>query len=129
MKLETAFTMDTSSIKYGKGVTREIGYDMEEQGCRRVLVVTDPYLRNLEPVAVTLEALRARNIDALLFDQASVEPTDVSFKKAIAFAVNDCLSECAGGIPLHGPGRPGDSSLLRPVDGTRRIPRQAGGGR
>jgi len=26
MNLETAFTMDTSSIKYGKGVTREIGY-------------------------------------------------------------------------------------------------------
>ena len=44
MKLETAFTMDTSSIKYGKGVTREIGYDMEEQGCRRVIVVTDPNL-------------------------------------------------------------------------------------
>jgi hydroxyacid-oxoacid transhydrogenase len=30
MKLETAFTMDTSSIKYGQGVTREIGYDMEQ---------------------------------------------------------------------------------------------------
>ena len=27
MKLETAFTLDTSSIKYGQGVTSEIGYD------------------------------------------------------------------------------------------------------
>jgi hydroxyacid-oxoacid transhydrogenase len=87
MKLETAFTMDTSSIKYGKRVTREIGYDMEEQGCRRVMVVTDPYLRDLEPVAVALEALRNRSIEAVLFDQSSVEPTDVSFKEAIAFAV------------------------------------------
>jgi hydroxyacid-oxoacid transhydrogenase len=88
MKLENAFTMDTSSIKYGPGVTREIGYDMEEQGCRRVMVVTDPNLRDSHPVAVTLDALRARGIDAVLFDQSSVEPTDLSFKEAIAFAVN-----------------------------------------
>jgi hydroxyacid-oxoacid transhydrogenase len=86
MKLETAFIMDTSSIKYGQGVTREIGYDMEELGCRRVMVVTDPYLRASEPVAVTMEALRSRSIDTVLFDQASVEPTDVSFQEAIAFA-------------------------------------------
>ncbi len=32
MQLETAFSMDTSSIKYGPGVTREVGWDMEEQG-------------------------------------------------------------------------------------------------
>jgi len=87
MKLENAFTMDTSSIKYGQGVTREIGYDMEEQGCRRVMVVTDRNLGKSDPIAVTLEALRGRGIDAVLFDQASVEPTDVSFKEAIAFAV------------------------------------------
>jgi len=87
MKLENAFTMDTSSIKYGPGVTREIGYDMEEQGCRRVMVVTDRYLGKSDPVAVTMDALRGRRIDAVLFDQSSVEPTDVSFKEAIAFAV------------------------------------------
>jgi len=86
MAFETAFSMDTSSIKYGPGVTREIGWDMEEQGARRVMVVTDPNLGASEPVAVTLEALRSNGIDAVLFDQAQVEPTDVSFKEAIAFA-------------------------------------------
>jgi hydroxyacid-oxoacid transhydrogenase len=86
MKLETAFTMDTSSIKYGPGATREIGYDMQEQGCRRVMVVTDPYLRESHAVTVTLEALSERGLEAVLFDRASVEPTDVSFKEAIAFA-------------------------------------------
>jgi hydroxyacid-oxoacid transhydrogenase len=87
MNTENAFTMDTSSIKYGPGVTREIGFDMEEQGCRRVMVVTDPYLSDSGPVAVTLAALRDRKIDAVLYDRSSVEPTDVSFKDAIAFAV------------------------------------------
>ena len=86
MALETAFTMDTSSIKFGPGVTREIGWDMEEQGARRVMVVTDPNLAESEPVAVTLEALRKHGIDAVLFDQARVEPTDISFKEAIKFA-------------------------------------------
>jgi hydroxyacid-oxoacid transhydrogenase len=86
MKLETAFSMDTSSIKYGPGITREVGWDMEEQGCKRVMVVTDANLSDQEPVGVTLEALRKHGIDAVLFDQASVEPTDISFKEAIQFA-------------------------------------------
>ncbi len=86
MKLETAFSMDTSSIKYGPGVTREIGWDVEEQGSHRVMVVTDPNLTESEPVAVTLESLRKHGIDAVLFDQVRVEPTDISFKEAIKFA-------------------------------------------
>lgn len=86
MKLETAFSMDTSSIKYGPGITREVGWDMEEQGCKRVMVVTDANLSDTAPVGVTLEALHKHGIDAVLFDQASVEPTDVSFKEAIQFA-------------------------------------------
>ena len=88
MKLETAFSMDTSSIKYGPGVTREIGWDMEEQGSHRVMVVTDGNLTESEPVAVTLESLRKHGIDAVLFDQVRVEPTDISFKEAIKFAEN-----------------------------------------
>ncbi|MGD9078753.1 MAG: hydroxyacid-oxoacid transhydrogenase [Desulfobacterales bacterium] len=86
MKLETAFSMDTSNIKYGPGVTREVGWDMEEQGAKRVMVVTDPNLADKEPVAVTLEALKKHGIDAVLYDQTSVEPTDISFKEAIQFA-------------------------------------------
>ncbi len=86
MILETAFTMDTSSIKFGPGVTREVGHDMQQLGVKRAMVVTDPNLANSEPVAVTLAALRAVGIDAVLFDQVRVEPTDASFKEAIRFA-------------------------------------------
>ncbi len=86
MTFESAFSMDTSSIKYGPGVTREVGWDMEEQGARRVMVVTDPGLTENEAVSITLESLRKHGIDAVLFDQSSVEPTDISFKEAIEFA-------------------------------------------
>ena len=88
MDLETAFSMDTSSVKYGPGVTREIGHDMRQMGGRRVMVVTDPRLTSSEPVGVTLEALRTAGIDAVLFDQARVEPTDASLKEAIDVAVD-----------------------------------------
>ena len=86
MKLETAFTMDTSSIKYGPGVTREVGHDMAQLGAGRVMVVTDPHLAGCEAVSITLDALRAEGIDTALFDQVQIEPTDISFEEAIEFA-------------------------------------------
>ncbi|RIK35838.1 MAG: alcohol dehydrogenase [Chloroflexi bacterium] len=86
MALETAFTMDTSSIKFGPGVTREIGADMAALGARRVMVVTDPNLSASETVAITLGALRREGIDAVLYDQVRIEPSDASFKHAIRFA-------------------------------------------
>jgi hydroxyacid-oxoacid transhydrogenase len=85
---ETAFTIDTSSIKYGPGVTREIGADVRAQGATRVMVVTDPGLTGSEPVATALKALRAEGVDAVLFDGVRIEPTDASFMEAIRFAVD-----------------------------------------
>ena len=83
---ETAFTMNSSSIKYGFGVTREVGHDMKALDAHRVMVVTDSNLADKEPVSVTLEALRKEGLDAVLFDQVRIEPTDVSFKEGIQFA-------------------------------------------
>ena len=86
MTLETVFTMEASSIKFGPGATREVGFEMREMGARRVLVVTDPNLSASEPVAIALEALKAEGIDTVVFDKVRIEPNDVSFKEAIAFA-------------------------------------------
>ena len=84
--LETAFTIDTSSIKYGPGVTAEVGYEMDRLGARRVMVVTDPGMTGSEAVSVTMASLKAEGIDTELYDGVHVEPTDVSFKEAIRFA-------------------------------------------
>lgn len=86
MEFETIFTLDTSSIKFGPGATREVGWDMRRLGARHVMVLTDPNLRHSEPVEVTLEALRAEGIEATLYDRVRVEPTDRSFQDAIRFA-------------------------------------------
>ncbi len=82
---ESRFTMDTSSIKFGQGATREVGADMARLGARRVMVVTDPRLATGETVAVALDALRREGIDAVLYDGVRVEPTDGTFMAAAAF--------------------------------------------
>lgn len=87
MALETIFSMETSSIKYGIGATREIGFDMGRFGCKRVAVLTDPQLSSSEIVAVVMDALRQQRIDAVKFDQVRIEPTDESCKLAIDFAI------------------------------------------
>jgi hydroxyacid-oxoacid transhydrogenase len=84
--LETGFTMDASSIKFGPGMTRETGYEAARFGCTRVMVVTDPRLSKLEPVATILASLKDAGIDAVVFDRSRTEPTDASFAEAIKFA-------------------------------------------
>ena len=42
MTKDIAFEMAVSSVRYGVGVTREIGMDLAEMGARLVMVVTDP---------------------------------------------------------------------------------------
>ncbi len=86
MANETAFTMDTSSIKFGPGVTREVGSDIAAQGAKRVMVVTDPRLASSEAVDIAMKSIKAEGLDAVLYDRVQVEPTDDSFRDAIGFA-------------------------------------------
>ncbi len=86
MTHETAFEMAASSIRFGPGATREVGLDLADLGARRVMVLTDPVLRSLPPVATALESLDAAKIEFSLYDRVRVEPSDESFQDAIAFA-------------------------------------------
>lgn len=83
---EIAFEMAVSSVRFGAGVTREVGMDLADLGARRVLVLTDPLLATMSPVAVTMESLRTNGIEAVLYSRVRVEPTDESFLDAIEFA-------------------------------------------
>jgi hydroxyacid-oxoacid transhydrogenase len=87
MSNEIALEMATSNIRFGFGVTREIGMDLADLGARRVLVLTDQVLRRLPPVERVLESLDDEKISYEVYDQVRVEPTDESFREATAFAV------------------------------------------
>ena len=83
---ENAFEMAVSSIRFGPGVTREVGMDLADLGARRVLVLTDPTLARLPPVQAAVESIERSRIEFALYDRVRVEPSDQSFLDAIAFA-------------------------------------------
>ena len=86
MNKDTAFQMGASNLRFGVGTTREIGMDLSDMGLERVLVITDPILVDLPPVQTARERLESEGIEYDLFDRVRVEPTDISFKDAIAVA-------------------------------------------
>ena len=86
MDKDTAFEMATSNIRYGRGVTAEVGMDLVDMGIGNVMVVTDEVLASLPPVTNLLAALEDSGVRFQLFDRVHVEPTDRSFREAIDFA-------------------------------------------
>jgi hydroxyacid-oxoacid transhydrogenase len=86
MNHEIAFEMATSSVRFGPGVTREVGMDLVDLGLRRALVLTDPLLAKMAPAITVCESLESNGVAFTLFDRVRVEPTDQSFQEAIAFA-------------------------------------------
>src|SRR6185436_12492504 len=103
MALEYAFELASSSIRFGRGVTREIGMDLAEMNAKRVMVLTDPNLAKLAPVATVEQSLRDNRIHYKLFDRVRVEPTDVSFRDAIDFATDgdfDAFVAVGGGSTI-----------------------------
>ena len=91
MNHEFAFEMAASGVRFGVGVTREIGMDLVDHGVRRALVVTDPTVARLAPMHTVLEALEAQGVTAIVYDRVRVEPTDVSFHDAIDFAAQHAI--------------------------------------
>jgi hydroxyacid-oxoacid transhydrogenase len=83
---EGIFSVDASSLTFGRGALREVGALAVGLGCRRVAVFTDPRVRALEPFAIALEGLQRASVDAVVFDEVVVEPTDASFLAASRFA-------------------------------------------
>ena len=90
-KKEFAFQMSTSNLRFGAGVTREIGMDLTELGIRRVMLLTDSHLRGQPPVQRVIESMEESGIEYELFDKVQVEPKDNSFKEAILFAQQDAF--------------------------------------
>ena len=86
MEKDIAFEITASNIRFGPGVTREVGMDLVDRGIKRAMVLFDPALRNLQPVNTALESLETNKVEHEIFDRIIVEPTDASFRDAIQFA-------------------------------------------
>ncbi len=77
-KKEYAFEMASSSIRFGPGVTKEVGMDLKHLGVKRVCVVTDAVVRDLDVVRHVMEALGREDIESTIFDEVQIEPKDSS---------------------------------------------------
>jgi len=79
MNKDFAFEMAVSSVRFGVGVTREVGMDLAELGARLVMVVTDPVVGKLAPAATVIESLERSGVPYALYNRVRVEPSDESF--------------------------------------------------
>ena len=86
MQRDTVFQMSTTNIRFGVGCTSEIGMDLRDMSVKRTLLILDPNLRSLPVAEVVVESLKSQGIDFTIFDEVSVEPTDISFQHAAAAA-------------------------------------------
>nr|XP_058898594.1 hydroxyacid-oxoacid transhydrogenase, mitochondrial isoform X3 [Kogia breviceps] len=81
-----AFEMAVSNIRYGAGVTKEVGMDLQNMGAKNVCLMTDKNLSQLPPVQTVMDSLVKNGINFKVYDNVRVEPTDRSFMEAIEFA-------------------------------------------
>lgn len=86
---DTAFQVSASNVRFGAGITAEVGMDLRDLRARRTLVIIDPALRSLPTGQTVMAALQSANISFEVFDRVSTEPTDRSFAEAIAAANAD----------------------------------------
>jgi hydroxyacid-oxoacid transhydrogenase len=80
--------VDVSSITFGAGVLAEAGQTLAALRCHRVALFTDPTVARLEAISVARGSLQAAGLDVAVYDEARVEPTNVSFAAAAEFARN-----------------------------------------
>jgi hypothetical protein len=76
---EYAFEMAASSIRFGPGVTKEVGMDFKNMGAKRVCVVTDSVVKNLDAMKQVIEGLTREGVEFTVFDGCRVEPKDSSW--------------------------------------------------
>lgn len=82
---EQVFTYAAPGLKFGRGASSEIGWDVANLGARRILLVTDPGVAATGHPARIAEQVRASGIDVVTYERTHVEPTDASMEDAIDF--------------------------------------------
>lgn len=68
--------MTSSTVRFGPGVTREIGMDMGNMKVKKVCVVTDSNLVKLSPVKAVLDSLTKNDVEFAVYDKVRVEPNE-----------------------------------------------------
>jgi len=84
--LETAFNIDTSSIKFGSGVTQEILYEINRLSISKLLIITDRNVIDLPVSKFVTDELSKSKISFEIYSDVEIEPTNESFMDVIEFS-------------------------------------------
>ncbi|KAJ3491424.1 hypothetical protein NLI96_g706 [Meripilus lineatus] len=89
---EYAFEVAASNLRFGEGVTREVGMDLKNMKARKVAVFTDPNIAQLPPAKMAIASLEAQiDLPFEVYDRVVAEPTEASWRDAIQWArTHDC---------------------------------------
>ncbi|KZV97241.1 iron-containing alcohol dehydrogenase 1 [Exidia glandulosa HHB12029] len=84
---EYAFEIAAANLRFGDGVTSEVGMDFKNQKATKIGVFTDRNVAKLLPMRVAMDSLQQHaGAPFEVFENVSVEPTEDSFREAMAFA-------------------------------------------
>src|SRR5438270_9740046 len=83
---DRGFTLGFPTFTFGAGVLAEAGDNARELGLKSVALFTDRALASGEHVEKVKASLASAGVDAIVYDQVTVEPTDASLQEATRFA-------------------------------------------
>lgn len=95
---EYAFEMAASSIRFGPGCTKEVGMDFKNLGAKKVMVVTDSTVLNLDAMKQVSEGLEREGVKFEVYSNVRVEPKDYSYVSSnlLCCKTNRLLKESSG---------------------------------
>jgi hydroxyacid-oxoacid transhydrogenase len=78
--------MSNSTLRFGPGVTKELGMDLKNMNLKNVCLVVDRNIVNLPSVRTAFDSMAKEQIHFEVYDNVRVEPTDASMQDAIKFS-------------------------------------------
>ena len=85
---DRGFTVGMPTFTFGPGVLAEAGDHARELGLARVALFTDARIATSAYVATVKASLASAGIDAAIYSDVAIEPTDASFQEAARFAAD-----------------------------------------
>lgn len=99
LPVETIIPMATTPLKFGFGATEELGYELNRLKLKKVVLVSDGQITASGLVDKIEKILTAAEIEFIPYYEVGVEPTDISFTKAISFLAD---KTCEGFVAVGG---------------------------
>jgi hydroxyacid-oxoacid transhydrogenase len=85
---DRGFTVGMPTFTFGSGVLDDAGDHARDLGLKRVALFTDKLLASGPYVTTVKASLEAAGVDATVYCDVAIEPTDASFQEAARFAAD-----------------------------------------